>query len=31
MSGANISEPAAAHGTTVPSIGPSRGGPPQAT
>jgi hypothetical protein len=31
MSGANIKEPPAAHGTTVPSMAGSRGGPPQAT
>lgn len=30
MSGMSISEPAAAHGTTVPSILPCGGGPPQA-
>lgn len=31
ISGVNISEPPGAHGTTVPSIAGSRGGPPQAT
>jgi len=30
ISGANISDPAAAHGTTVPSMALFRGGPPQA-
>jgi len=29
--GSNISDPPGAQGTSVPSIGPSRGGPPQAT
>jgi len=31
MSGVNISDPPGAHGTTLPSIAGSRGGPPQAT
>src|SRR5438270_11531427 len=29
--GSNMSDPPAAHGTSVPSIGPSRGGPPHDT